>query len=58
MAEQICANFTEKTYLVPHSDKFECQGQRLTSPLTRGKKTRCALRRPPGSDGMECAFCK
>ena len=32
-AERICTKFTGKTYLVPHSDKFE--GQRSKSPGTK-----------------------
>jgi len=39
-----CAKFTGKTCLIPHSDEFECQGQRSRSP---GTKTRCALPSPP-----------
>ena len=33
-AKWICAEFTWKTYLVPHSDEFEGQGQRSRSPGT------------------------
>jgi len=33
--ERICATFTGKTCLVPRSDEFECQGQRLRSPGTK-----------------------
>jgi len=36
-AERICAWFTRKTCLVPHSDKFEGHGQRSRSPLTGDK---------------------
>ena len=42
-AGRICANFTGKTCLVPRSDEFECQGQRLRS---LGTKTRFALPSP------------
>ena len=34
-AEQICAKFTVKTCLVPHSDEFECHGQRSRLPGTK-----------------------
>jgi len=37
-AERICAKFTEKTCLVPHSDEFQCQGQRSKVKVTRDKK--------------------
>ena len=46
-AERISVKFTATTSFVARSDEFERQGQR--SPET---KTRCALRSPPGSDGM------
>jgi len=34
MAERICAKFTRKMCLVPRSDEFVCQGQRLRSQGT------------------------
>ena len=35
IAELICAKFTRKTCLLPHSDEFEGQGQRSRSPGTK-----------------------
>ena len=32
---RICAKFTRKTYLVPHSDEFKGQGQRSRSTGTK-----------------------
>jgi len=37
-AERICAKFTLKTFLVPRSDEFECQGQMSTAKVTTDKK--------------------
>jgi len=36
-AERICIKFTRKTCLVPHSDEFEGQGQRLKVKVSRDK---------------------
>ena len=48
-AERICVKFARNTCLVPRSDEFECQGQRLRSP---GTKMCYALPSPSGSDGV------
>jgi len=45
MVERVCAKFTGKTYLVPRSDQFECQGQRSRSPGT--KNALCTAIAPP-----------
>jgi len=42
MAEQICAKFTGKTCLVPHSDKFEFQGLRSKVKVTGDIKRKTA----------------
>jgi len=47
IAERICAKFTVKACLVPSSDEFECQSQRLKVKVTRDKKMRLALPSPP-----------
>jgi len=51
-AERICARFTGKICMVPHSDEFECQGQRSRSPGT--KNVLCTPMTPPphGSERM------
>jgi len=53
IAEPICAKFTVKTCLVPRSDEFEYQGQRLRSSgrkpgkLLRHPHWQCIVRRAP-----------
>jgi len=40
-AEWICAEFAQKTCLVPRSDEFECQGQKSKVKATRDKNALC-----------------
>jgi len=55
MAERICVKFTGKTCFVPHSEEFECQGERSKVKVTRDKNALSTLITPrQHANGMCC----
>jgi len=52
-----CAKFTGKTCLVPHSDKFECQGQRSRSPGTKNCTPITPQQRRSGPHSLQARSC-